>query len=83
MLLGADAKRRLEIVKKVKDLYKTRSAIVHSGKAEIDIQDIHRIWTFMRAAITKLMTVPSLSQLKSIEDLDDFLKLKKFGFELI
>lgn len=83
MLLGANAESRLEIVRKVRELYGTRSKIVHRGTAETDIRDTRRIWTLTREAIFKLMTASSLSHLNSIKELDDFLKLKKFGFESI
>ncbi len=83
MLLGTNNQDRQKIITEMKGLYKTRSAIVHSGTPEVDKEKLQRMWHLSRAAIMKVMTAESLQGMESMNDIHEFIKVQKYGFAAI
>jgi len=74
-----DSSQRLEIYKKVKKLYEIRSAIVHSGKSSLSIENISDAFQLIKKLITQLCTDQDYLKLGSIEELNGIIAKKRFS----
>lgn len=79
VLLGGDAKERIEIESTLKNLYSKRSAIAHAGKTQIDEEDLYSIFDLSRRVIFKLMTHKDLKKLERVADIHAYLKNRKYS----
>lgn len=78
LIVGVNVEGKLELESRVKKLYSLRSAIVHSGK--LNIQEAHRneLLQIARTVIRVLLTEGSYDNINSIEEL--YLLLKKIKY---
>lgn len=76
-LLAEDYEKRCEIEKLVKDLYGVRSAIVHSGKNEVQSKSLEdALW--LARSITRWFLMKS--EIRTSDEILEFVKKKKYGF---
>lgn len=79
-ILGDSIDSCLEVERKVKALYGIRSAVVHSGKEDVDAEDIDTMIHYARQVILNLLTYKEYEDLKNIEKLQDLLRRKKYSY---
>jgi hypothetical protein len=60
-LLVKDGTRRKDVFRDLKDLYTTRSKIVHSGKAEVLSIELAKAEVFAKTALFIVLTTPPFS----------------------
>ncbi len=70
---------RIQIEKTVKDLYRKRSAIVHTGGANIELQDYYNFISILKIAIGKLLELIESSNIKKSDDLCKYIKQCKYN----
>jgi hypothetical protein len=79
LILGNNADECIEIEKEMKKLYSRRSSIVHAGNSEIDIKMIMDILNYSSCIILVLLNKKEYQKIKSVKELYDLLKLKKYN----
>ncbi|MFJ3117414.1 hypothetical protein ACIPI6_12790 [Pseudomonas protegens] len=77
-ILGESAKECIAIEKDIKYLYGVRSAVVHSGKSEVDREDLDRFIAYVRKVIMRLLDQEQYAGMGSIEQLNMFLLERKY-----
>lgn len=70
---------RLYVEKHIKDVYGNRSAIVHGGQKVVSKSSVSEFLQILRLIITNLITKPEFSSFSSIEQLDRYIKDKKYS----
>jgi hypothetical protein len=78
-LLASTIDARRSMVAQVNDLYKLRSAIVHSGENEVSETDMYTIRGICLSSLQTLATSPDFSAMKSVEDLDQWFEDRMLG----
>ncbi|WP_044642613.1 HEPN domain-containing protein [Risungbinella massiliensis] len=78
-LLKNSVEDRIEIFKYITDLYDNRSSIVHGRTKDMDERYLFNAVLVIRDIIKKLLTDEQLSTFKSLTELDNWLKEKKFS----
>lgn len=79
-ILGDSIDSCLEVERKVKALYGIRSAVVHSGKEDVNAEDIDTMIHYARQVILNLLAYKEYEDLKTIEKLQDLLRRKKYSY---
>ena len=79
LIVGNNYAERIEIEKRIKDLYGVRSGIVHAGKDEISYDDYMTFLQYARIVIIRLLTDKELIRLDSIEKLFEYTKKLKYS----
>lgn len=79
MVLGTDVASRFALEKEVKDLYKIRSGVAHSGKADVHREHLERMQDIACQLVTKVLTLPSLTSVPTSVELQKVLKIMKYG----
>ncbi|MBI1983745.1 MAG: hypothetical protein HYS61_06070 [Acidobacteria bacterium] len=78
-LLLKDFEGRKDLGKKVRDLYRVRSRVVHSGTLQVTDADLYRIRYFTKSAILALLTKPPFSEMKTDEELEHWFENQMLG----
>jgi hypothetical protein len=78
-LLAPTIDARRSIVAQVNDLYKLRSAIVHSGENEVSETDLYTIRAICLSSLQTLATLPDFAAMKGVEDLDRWFEDRMLG----
>lgn len=79
LLLGSNSEDCLEIEKNAKRLYGLRSAIVHSGKKDVERKEFSQMLQLSRAVVTRIVSDKELSGLRNVEEFYRLIKLKKYS----
>lgn len=79
-LLGNDAMPPWEFEREVKRLYGIRSAVVHSGKDSVDINDLNSLIQICRAVIAKLLTDEAFAKADTMNKLAEYFRRKKYAY---
>ncbi len=69
---------RIQIEKTIKDLYRKRSAIVHSGGTDISLQDYYSFIPILKITIGKLLELVENFNIKKPDDLCQYIKKCKY-----
>ena len=77
--LIADASHRRQTFEEMRSFYKRRSAVAHGGETDLSRRDVLLVRAYLRAAISKLLFDPVLSQIRTPQDLAEHIKNVKFG----
>ncbi|MEJ1226554.1 hypothetical protein V9K90_12230 [Pseudomonas sp. CCNWLW56] len=77
-ILGESADQCVLIEKEIKKLYGVRSAVVHSGKSEVSLADLHKMIAYVRQVILRILEKEPFSGFASIKLLDDYLSELKY-----
>jgi hypothetical protein len=78
-LLASTIAAKRSIVAQVNDLYKLRSAIVHSGESEVSETDLYTIRQICLSSLQMLATSPDFAAIKSVEELDQWFDDRMLG----
>jgi hypothetical protein len=78
-LLALPVAAKRSIVKQVNELYKLRSAIVHSGKSEISEANLYTIREICLSGIFTLATSSEFTGMKCVEELDQWFDDRMLG----
>lgn len=78
-LLGKDAQSRKQIVDQVKDLYKIRSQIVHSGKFRITDSNLQQIRLITKKSILKILEEESFLNMQTPKEFASWFETKILG----
>jgi len=78
-LFGGDVARRRQLAKRVNDLYRLRSNIVHKGDTDIERNDLLRMWRTCMYALSILATNPKFSLMTDSEGLDRWFEDRLLG----
>ena len=76
LLLGDNLEQRKDISKNIRDLYKTRSEIVHNGSYQVTDADLSLIRAYSKRCILHLVSDSSLVSMSDIGSLFNGLKKK-------
>lgn len=68
-LLGSDLESRLKISNKVRDLYKVRSQIVHSGSYQVTDADVYLLRSYSKNCILHILNNEPFSSMESTESM--------------
>lgn len=71
-LLGENADERVKLAKRTKDLYGTRSKIVHSGHYEVTEEECNEIRSIVKTVICELLTNSDVEQCGTPDKLHDY-----------
>jgi hypothetical protein len=82
-LLGNDATPPWEFEREVKRLYGIRSAVVHSGKDSVDIDDLNLLIQICREVIAKLLTDKDFAETDTMNKLAEYFRRKKYAYASI
>lgn len=63
----------------MKPFYRKRSAVAHGGRAEVTVEDVQLVRSYLRAAILKMIDDSKLSLFKSIDEVTSLVQELKFG----
>ncbi|MGB8030301.1 MAG: hypothetical protein WCF30_11620 [Terracidiphilus sp.] len=78
-LFGGDVARRRQLAKRVSDLYRLRSNIVHKGDTDIERNDLLRMWRTCMYALSIWATNPKFSLMTDSEGLDRWFEDRLLG----
>ena len=78
-LCADTSEERIQIEKTVKDLYRKRSAIVHTGCTNIELQDYYNFISILKITIGKLLELIESSNIKKSNDLCKYIKQCKYN----
>jgi hypothetical protein len=78
-LVGNTKEERLSIFKDIKKLYSLRSAIVHSGKSNIEIKDYYNFFNFVRQGIYVILKLVEEKKYQNIDDIYSYIDDLKFS----
>jgi hypothetical protein len=78
-LLASTVVAKRSIVKQVNDLYRLRSAIVHSGENEISEADLYTIRAICLRSLQTLATSSDFAGMKCVEELDQWFGDRMLG----
>jgi len=78
LILGNNVEECIQIEREIKKLYGKRSSIVHAGNSDIDIEMIMDILNYSSNIILVLLNKKEYQNIKSIKELYDLLRLKKY-----
>ncbi|PEO24939.1 hypothetical protein COL24_00905 [Bacillus toyonensis] len=70
---------RLMTEKMIKDLYGKRSAIVHGGSTEVSKEDLLQAFSLLRNLIVILLVHEEFKDVKSIQQLNEWVKKQKYS----
>lgn len=79
LILGNNVDECIQIEREMKKLYGKRSSIVHAGNSDIDIKMIMDILNYSSCILLILLNKKEYRSIKSIKELYDLLKLKKYN----
>lgn len=77
--LIADEANRRNVFEQMRSFYGKRSAFAHGGKSEVTVEDVQLVREYLRVAILKMIDDPTLSSLRSLEDVAARVRDIKFG----
>ena len=78
-VLGEDAPSRKATEDAVSEIYATRSKVVHGGETSVSIEEYDGALSVVSRLITKLLTDPELSAMRTPEDLSAWVKIRKYA----
>jgi hypothetical protein len=78
-LLAQTLDARRSIVEQVNDLYRLRSAIVHSGKNDVSETDLYTIRAVCLSSLQTLITSSNFTEMNSVEELDRWFDDRMLG----
>ncbi len=78
-ILGKSPADALEIERQVKGFYRTRSAIVHSGKESVSEVELDAFIAICRSTVIVLLDNEEFAKMHSIEDLVQCLRKRKYA----
>lgn len=78
-LLGSTLDEKRSTVEQVNDLYRLRSAIVHSGSNDVSEADVYAIRAICLSSLQTLVTSPNFEAMKSVEELDQWFDDRMLG----
>jgi hypothetical protein len=79
-LLGNEQISPLEVERDVKHLYGIRSSIVHTGKDSVEETDLNRFLQICRSVLFMLLSKEEFVDIKTMDELADYFKRKKYSF---
>lgn len=80
LLIGSEIDSRKRIYRDVRDLYRVRSKIVHSGEYQVTKKDLSLIRSYAKNCIIKILTAePFQSMSDPQKDLDDWFRTQVFA----
>jgi hypothetical protein len=71
--------KRCRIEGQVKELYSSRSAIVHGGRMQVPTDDARQALWLAKSIVITLLVDPEISQFSSLEELAKWIKKQKYG----
>lgn len=77
--LVVDEKQRRQTFEEMRSFYKRRSVVAHGGETNLSRRDVLLVRAYLRAAISKLLFDPVLSQIRTPQDMAEHIKNVKFG----
>jgi hypothetical protein len=77
--LIADEDKRRKTFEQMRPFYGKRSAVAHGGKTKVTHKDIRLVQAYLRGAVLKLVNDPTLSTLKTMDDISNLVRDRKFG----
>ena len=78
-LLGDCLEERLEINKKIKEYYKIRSGIVHSGGSKVSFQSYRELLNYVTQGIRVLLTTNEFKSMTSYDHFVEFIRNRKYS----
>ncbi len=78
-LIGETKEQRIDNLKVIKKMYGERSAIVHSGKSKITINQYYEFFHRVRIGIYKILDLMEEHNFKNIEELYNYIDELKFS----
>jgi len=79
-ILGSDYESRTQTEEAVKDIYAKRSGIVHGGNKHISEQDFREALSLVKKLISKMTTDPTLRDIPTSKDLNNWVKKQKYSY---
>ena len=79
--LIADEKHRRGMFEQMRTFYGKRSAFAHGGAADVTVEDVQLVRSYLRAAILKMIDDPVLMKLKSPDEVAARIRDIKFGMK--
>lgn len=80
-MLGGNPDERQNPKKLIKELYKTRSEIVHSGRYEISEEEHLKAYWIAKKSILKLLTDQDIKNFQEQKQLESWLEKLTLGFD--
>jgi len=78
-LLSADLAPRKTIAKRVVDLYRLRSKIVHAGSTDVSEAEVESIREVCLNTLIALATLPAFAKMTSVDELEEWFKDRMLG----
>ncbi|AZV56765.1 HEPN domain-containing protein [Clostridium sp. AWRP] len=78
-IIGSKLEERIDIEKTFKDLYSKRSDIAHGRSQSVSEEDLKTAFLMARDLIVKILTLPDFQNIKSIQDIQEWVKNKKYS----
>ncbi len=78
-IIADNLSERLDAVKKIKRMYEKRSAVAHGGTQVVPTGLVSESMNLMRDLITKIITNPDLRDLRTIEEVREWIDKKKYS----
>lgn len=78
-LLGSTLDEKRSTVEQVNDLYRLRSAIVHSGRNDVSEADVYAIRAICLSSLQTLVTSPNFTAMMRVEELDQWFDDRMLG----
>jgi hypothetical protein len=78
-LLSADLTPRKTIAKRVVDLYRLRSKIVHAGSTDVSEAEVESIREVCLNTLFALATLPAFAKMASVDELEEWFKDRMLG----
>jgi hypothetical protein len=79
LIVADNLSDRLDVIKKVNEIYKKRSAVAHGGTQSVPASIVSEAMNLMRDLIAKIITNPGLRELQSIEKVKEWVNDKKYS----
>jgi hypothetical protein len=79
-IIGSTTEQCLDIEKEIKRLYSIRSAVVHSGKNEVHLNDLANITFLARKVVLTILAEDQYYAKESVEALYDMLKIRRYQY---
>lgn len=78
-LLGSTLDEKRSIVEQVNDIYRLRSAIVHSGRNDVSEADVYAVRNICLSSLQTLVASPNFAAMNCVEELDQWFDDRMLG----
>ncbi|MDX2242845.1 MAG: HEPN domain-containing protein [Leptolyngbyaceae cyanobacterium bins.302] len=78
-IVGANCIERLDIIRKVNEIYEKRSAVAHGAKQSVSIISVSEALRLVKSLITQIITSSEFLTFQSINDLRDWVNERKYS----